>query len=107
MSGKTNTQALIDHWRQHIDDWRHSGLSQQAFCRNQDLKYHQFHYWRKKLSRTSHQEAPSRSSALVPVRYQPPSPVGDLSVYLPNGMSVRGITSDNLALVAQLLEVLR
>jgi transposase-like protein len=107
MPGNTNALSLSDHWRQHIEDWSRSGLGQQAYCREQGLKYHQFHYWRKKLSRTSNQESPPRTTALVPVRYQPQSPVGDLSVHLPNGMSVRGIASDNLALVARLLETLR
>jgi hypothetical protein len=107
MSSKATTQALTDHWRQHIEDWSYSGLSQQAFCRDQGLKYHQFHYWRKKLSRTSHQKAPSRSSALIPVRLHPQSPVSGLSVHLPNGMSVSGIAPDNLVLVAQLMEMLR
>ena len=107
MLSKTTTKDLADQWRQYIEDWSHSGLSQQTFCRDRGLRYHQFHYWRKKLSRTSHQEAPLRSSALVPVRYQPQSPVSDLSVHLPNGVRVCGIASDNLALVAQLLETLR
>ena len=107
MTRKATRQALTDRWRQHIEDWNASGLSQQAFCRDRALSYHQFHYWRKKLSPTSRLEAPSRSSALVPVRYQPQSPIGDLSVHLPNGLSVRGIASDNLVLVAQLLEALR
>lgn len=107
MPGKTNVQALSSQWHQHIEDWSQSGLSQQAFCRDQGLKYHQFHYWRKKLARISPPKALPRSSALVPVRYQTQSPAGDLSVHLPNGMSVRGIAPDNLALVAPLLEALR
>lgn len=31
MPGKTNVQALSSQWRQHIEDWSQSGLSQQAF----------------------------------------------------------------------------
>jgi hypothetical protein len=48
MSNKATSQALSDHWRQHIEDWRTSGVSQQAFCRERNLSFNQFHYWRKK-----------------------------------------------------------
>ena len=107
MPSKTNTQASSNHWSQLIEDWSDSGLSQQAFCRDRGLSYHKFHYWRKKLSRTPPTKTLPRTSALVPVSYQPKSPVSDLSVHLPNGVSLRGIDSDNLAVVEQLLEALR
>lgn len=97
------TPALLQKWRQHIEEWRNSGLSQQAFCRDRNLSYHQFHYWRKKLALATVDETPLRSSALVPVTYTSPSPDTCLSVHLPSGISLRGIASDNLALVERLL----
>ena len=30
-----------------IEEWKQSGLSQQAFCREKNFRYHQFHYWYK------------------------------------------------------------
>jgi hypothetical protein len=103
MPNKSATQALSQQWRQHIENWRNSGLSQQAFCRNRNLSYHKFHYWRKKLAHALDNKPQPRSSALVPVTYQSPSPDIGLSVHLPNGISLRGIASDNLALVERLL----
>ncbi|MGD8914181.1 MAG: hypothetical protein PVJ68_15775 [Candidatus Thiodiazotropha sp.] len=103
MPSKSATQALSHQWRQHIEDWRNSGLTQQAFCRDRNLSYHKFHYWRKKLADTPVAKKRPRSSALVPVTYQAPSPDNGLSVHLPSGISLRGIASDNLALVKQLL----
>ena len=103
MPSKPATQALSRQWRQYIEDWRNSGLSQQAFCRDRDLSYHKFHYWRKKLAHAPANKTPPRSSALVPVTYQSPSPVSGLSVQLPNGITLRGIASDNMLLVERLL----
>ena len=39
-------------WRQHIEDWRSSGLTQIAYCRQHELKPHQFVYWKKRFVQT-------------------------------------------------------
>jgi hypothetical protein len=110
MPNNSATPPLSQQWRKQIEDWRNSGLSQQAFCRNRGLSYHKFHYWRKKLTgelvNKPVNKTPSRSSALVPVTYQSPSPTDSLSVHLPNGVCLRGISGDNLLLVERLLESL-
>jgi hypothetical protein len=103
MPSKSATQARSQTWRQHIEDWHNSGLSQQAFCRDRNLSYPQFHYWRKKLVNKPADKTPLRPSALVPVTYQSALPGNGLSVHLPNGISLRGIASDNLYLVERLL----
>ena len=103
MPNKSTTPVHAQQWRQYIEQWRNSGLSQQAFCRDRNLGYHQFHYWRKKLARSPANKPQSRTSALVPVTYPSPSTDNGLSIHLPNGISLRGIASDNLALVEQLL----
>jgi hypothetical protein len=37
------------YWLAHIDAWRGSGLSQTQYCKQQDIKLHNFVYWRKRL----------------------------------------------------------
>ncbi|WP_420820621.1 IS66 family insertion sequence element accessory protein TnpA, partial [Serratia microhaemolytica] len=32
--------------QQHLDNWRNSGLSQSAYCRENNLKLATFHYWK-------------------------------------------------------------
>jgi hypothetical protein len=32
-----------------VQSWQQSGLSQQAYCREQNIKYHIFHYWFRKF----------------------------------------------------------
>lgn len=37
-------------WQQQINDWEVTGLSGNAFCKQPSLIYHQFIYWRQKLT---------------------------------------------------------
>jgi len=37
-------------WKQHIQSWQSSGLSQTAYCRQNSLKQHQLAYWKKQLT---------------------------------------------------------
>jgi hypothetical protein len=48
--GEVDTKAEKEKfWQEHIDGWRSSGLSQQAYCRNNHLAMSTFGYWRRKL----------------------------------------------------------
>ena len=38
------------HWRAVVERWQHSGLSKAAFCRENDLRLWQFHYWVKRVA---------------------------------------------------------
>lgn len=37
-------------WQQHITAWQHSGLSQNAYCRQEGLRPSSFRYWLRKDS---------------------------------------------------------
>lgn len=37
-------------WQQHINTWKNSGLSGPKFCQVNNLIYHRFAYWHKKLA---------------------------------------------------------
>ena len=104
MSNKAASEALSSYWQQQVDTWQVSDQSQQAFCKEHELSYHRFIYWRRKFEcrSTENQEPPS--SALVPIIYQPPSTAAGLSLVLPNGLELRGLSEDNLPLVQQLLD---
>ncbi len=39
-------------WKQHIESWRSSGLTQTAYCQQHGLKPHQFAYWKKRFVQT-------------------------------------------------------
>ena len=38
------------YWQYQLEDWRCSGLSGTAFCKQHTLSYHRFMYWRRKLA---------------------------------------------------------
>jgi len=49
-------------WKQQLDNWRSSGMSQKAYCDQQALKTSSFSYWIKQLQP---EDAPS--SKLIPI----------------------------------------
>ena len=104
MPSKAKSEALSGYWQQQVDTWRVSGQSQQAFCKAHELSYHRFVYWRRKFEGRSTENQIRSSSALVPVTYRRPTTGGGLSLVLPNGLELSGLSEDNLSLVQQLLE---
>ena len=46
MSSSPNDAA---YWRQQVDQWQASGLSQTQYCKTHQLTYHRFIYWRQKI----------------------------------------------------------
>ncbi len=40
------------YWKQHIDSWQQTGLSQAEYCRRHNLKHHQLVYWKKRFIKT-------------------------------------------------------
>jgi hypothetical protein len=40
------------YWKQHIDSWQVTGLTQAEYCRRHNLKHHQLVYWKKRFSHT-------------------------------------------------------
>jgi len=51
-------EALRRYWKEQIENWQKSGLSQSEFCRRHNLKFHRFVYWRKKLIRPATRTCP-------------------------------------------------
>jgi hypothetical protein len=103
MPSKALSETLAARWRPLIEAWRRSGQTQKAFCQANDLSYDRFVYWRRKFAHGDADPGPRRSSALVPVTCTPMAPAAGLSLLLPNGMELRGLTLDNVPVVQQLL----
>jgi hypothetical protein len=106
MNDSTIPKTLAAYWRQQIDQWQSSGQSQKTFCQANALSYHRFLYWRGKFkSDTGNRQATQSSGGFVAVDYRPEFN-GGLSLFLPNGLVLRGISADNVPVVRQLLEQL-
>jgi hypothetical protein len=74
--------AREQHWRGIFSDWKASGLSISAFCRNRDVAEASFYYWRRELGargRRVGQDAAAPMSvtepAFVPVRVVAAEPI--------------------------------
>lgn len=101
---------LEHHWTQHINAWRSSHLSQNAYCLQHSLRPNQFCYWKRKLSTLATRQdtnVTKVSSAFVPLAVDNSLPTNGLCLRLPNGCELSGIEIQHLATVAQLLEILQ
>ena len=101
MTDRNSPDTRSQYWRTQIEAWQASGQSQQSFCKANDLNYPNFGYWLRKFRRQGVVAVPRHTTGFVPVVASPA--VGDLTVHLPNGIELRGITEQNLSLVEQLL----
>jgi len=63
LSGK-RTALSNKSWQAHIKVWRKSGLSGTEYCRQRQLSYHAFIYWKRKLR--SHQATAAPNFVPVP-----------------------------------------
>ena len=87
-------------WQAIIEQWQASGLSAKTFCQQQQVMYHNFLYWRRKLRQ-------SVNSQLVPVVSDSSTVVADaIELAMPDGLVIRGIRSGNLTLAIELLRQL-
>ena len=104
MPSEATSEDLSVYWQGQINSWRKSGQSQQAFCKTHDLSYARFIYWRRKFEGKLKRAGNRCSSALVPVTWQMPVSAAGLTLVLPSGVELRGLSEDNLSLAVQVLE---
>ena len=117
-STSKHTPSKHTAWQQHIDAWQASGLSQTTYCKTQDIKAHQFSYWKNKLAKpceppasdaASHDSlAPSApATGFVPVRIAAsPQARSTLCLELPNGLRLHGITEQSAPLLKVVIAAL-
>lgn len=70
-------------WRQHLNAWHDSSLSQAAYCRQQNVSLPCFGYWRGKLGTVP---LPSAKALLPIVVSGVSTPMDRMTVELPNGL---------------------
>jgi hypothetical protein len=99
-----------DFWQLHITQWQASSLSQASYCRQHALVTHQFRYWKQKFladhAPLDHEPKAGFARVQVAAHVSAPVPPG-LSLYFRDGTQLTGIAQHNLALIKQLIEVLR
>jgi len=87
---KQNPTGETKKWQAHFAAQAKSGLSLPEYCRRQQISYHAFGYWRRKLSRTA-----GNNVALVPIAMnaEPGRSIdfggaADLTLILPGSISI-------------------
>ena len=106
----TENNSAHDFSHLHIMQWQASGLSQASYCRQQALHTHQFSYWKRKFltDRELVDPEPKAGFARVQVATQLATLSSPgLSLCFRDGTRLTGIAQNNMALIKQLIEVLR
>lgn len=80
-----DSQSREAFWREVIEGWPTSGLTQAAYCRKHEVSVWSFHAWRKRLKQPATSVAPD--TAFVPVHVV--SPADAMEVVLTNGRVMR------------------
>ena len=97
-------------WQQHITDWQVSGVSGSAYCKQQSLVYHQFVYWRQKLTPTEdsleQEQAATGFTRVVSASGASIGGAEGLTVSLPGGVSITGLHAGNIELLGAVLRQL-
>ncbi|NLQ19206.1 hypothetical protein HGG82_16570 [Marinomonas sp. M1K-6] len=104
MNTFSDPQSRADFWRAQVTAAEAAAMSSARFCKENDLNYSQFMYWRQKCQTPSAPISEDKSSSFIKVEPSLGQLGSGLSVSLPNGMQIHGIDSTNVTLVRQLLE---
>ena len=101
-----NSQERQQFWQQHIDAWQASDVSGAAFCKQHDLNYAQFNFWRKKFQMIEAVEQPTGFAQVTQLATSHSRLHNELGVHLPCGISFSGVSASNLNVVLALLRQL-
>jgi len=100
-------QQRTHYWQQQLDAWLDSGLSGAAFCKQYELTYHQFTYWRGKLLTADAAPYQSdKSTGFVQVTPMPHTTTSELTLTLPGGIAITGLHADNVDVLGAILRQL-
>lgn len=81
------TRNELGFWQKHLDQWRTSGLTQEAYCRRHDLSYSSFARNRNRISR-ERKACNATDVSFIPVRVKP-EPMAAMAVEADTSVRVR------------------
>jgi len=61
-------QEKAARWQLHVEAFKASGLTREAYCRKKHLKVYQLDYWRKKLKRDRQNYSPKNENEFVQIQ---------------------------------------
>jgi hypothetical protein len=105
--------AKEERWTKVLDEWKKSGLSAAAFCRERQLSESMFWFWKREIPLRRRRAARSRSPRRASVRLVPVRVVAELSrkptpidLIVPGGMTVRLSAGFDMPALRELLAAL-
>jgi len=97
------------YWANHVKQWKASGGSQSDYCRCNQLKPHQFTYWKHVFSTMPKQDfnpKPAIANGFVAVQLthssNPQAQEQALMIQLPNGIRIENPRLNSLALIREM-----
>lgn len=103
-SQETKFKDRQTYWKHQIQAWKDSGLSQRAYCQQNNLKEYRFSKWKNRLGKNK------VSNRFVRVPFPTPVPVtvkrSVLQVYSPSGFRIDVNEDFDAGLLKRLLTVL-
>ena len=70
-----------------IEQWKQSGLSQNAFCDQQSIRFHKFYYWYK-CYRKENDISDKNNRGFVKLKIEKPSVAFSVEIHFPGGVHV-------------------
>ena len=100
---KPDRQAYAEEMSFHIQCWKESGQTQQQYCSLNNLPYHRFYYWLKKVRE---KENPMMNG-FIPVRVNGSGsqPASDIEIKYPNGVSI-SVASADIQFIGRLVRLI-
>jgi hypothetical protein len=96
-----------NYWKQQIEQWQQTGLSQAEYCRRNNLKHHQLVYWKKRYlkAETEVSFVPVQLEALLDI--PAPADQASLTVIIDNQFKVEIAAGFDPQLLRQVVTALR
>lgn len=82
---RTANSQLLSLWQIRFDAQRRSGLTVQAFCKQQRLQPHSFYFWRRRLASQKQGNGPT---GLIPVRVVSSKPEAFARIQFASGVTI-------------------
>jgi len=92
----TENQKL---WNNRISAWEHSGISQRNYCKQENINYPAFQYWRKRIRVKSGQFVELKVDSVIDNE--------PITINLPNGICLEVNDATNLKTIKDLVRELK
>ena len=95
-------RKFSSQWVELVSLWKESGLTQQAYCKQKDINYHSFGYWKQKLAGNKGvRENKRKTGSFLKAKIEPPACL--IVLELPNQIRIHLQAQDDR--LAQIIKV--